>query len=83
MQQGRLHARLRDQQRLERDDQRGPLGTGPARVLQQLSQPLGNARSDHGIEQALLRIDDRTGLVDLPQPEEVVAGGDGRHGMDW
>lgn len=62
-----------DQQRLEGDDEVRPL----AARLVAVGQHLGDALVDQGrkgfVEQAFVGVDDCGGLVDLAEPEEVVA----------
>lgn len=74
MQQGDVLARGLDQQRLEGDDRIRALGAGSVARVQHLLQAGGQARRHGLVEQALIRIDHRGGLVDFPQPEELVTG---------
>ena len=72
MQQGDLRAGGLDQQRLEGDDQRGPLAARLVAVGQHLGDALVDQRRHRLVEQAFVGVDDRGGLVDLAEPEEIV-----------
>jgi hypothetical protein len=59
-----------DQQRLEGDHQRGPLGTGQFAIGQHLADTLDDQRRHRFVQQAFVGADD--GRVDFAEPEEFI-----------